>query len=102
MNKSKYAESRPWLKWYKTAAWQRLRFSHLKRNPLCEFCRKDGKLVAGNVADHKIPHKGDMKLFFARYNLQTLCTHHHNSTKQRLEKSGEFGCDDDGLVPSWK
>lgn len=38
------------------------------------------------VIDHITPHKGDEALFFDRGNLQGLCKHHHDRTKQRLER----------------
>lgn len=91
-----------WVKWYKTAAWHRLRYKQLSREPLCRFCQDNGKVVAGNVADHIKPHRGDAKLFYLLDNLQTLCGSCHSATKQRLEKSGEFGCDINGIVPGWK
>ncbi|WP_349253802.1 HNH endonuclease signature motif containing protein [Bradyrhizobium sp. CB2312] len=39
------------------------------------------------VVDHIKPHRGDRALFWDKGNWQPLCTHHHNSTKQRLERS---------------
>lgn len=97
---SRYPE-RPWVKLYKTAAWKKLRESHLRKNPLCVMCLPK-TVTEGNTVDHIIPHKGDHALFSDPANLQTLCKTHHSSTKQRLEKSGEFGCDESGIVPAWK
>ena len=94
--------SRPWIKFYKTVAWHRLRAKQLRREPLCRMCRDDKEIVEAKVVDHIKPHKGDMVLFFDPMNLQSLCVHHHNSHKQRMEKSGEFGCDESGIVPGWK
>lgn len=93
--------NRPWVKWYKTSNWQRLRRSQLSREPLCRFCKKDGTIKAANTVDHIEAHKGDMKLFFAKENLQSLCHQCHSSTKQRLEKSGEFGGDESGIGKNW-
>lgn len=95
-------EKRWWLKWYKTAAWQRLRARQLRREPLCRMCRARKEITAATVADHIRPHRGDMQLFFDENNLQSLCAPDHNSAKQRLEKSGEFGCDEKGIVIAWK
>ncbi|WP_314945899.1 hypothetical protein [Bradyrhizobium cosmicum] len=39
------------------------------------------------VVDHVKPHRGDRALFWDKRNWQPLCTHHHNSTKQSLERS---------------
>jgi 5-methylcytosine-specific restriction endonuclease McrA len=95
------AQVRPWIKWYKTAAWRNIRKRQLSIEPLCRFCKKDGKITPATVVDHITPHRGDMKLFFAGP-FQSLCSECHSSTKQRLEKSGEFGCDENGIVPNWK
>lgn len=92
----------PWVKWYKTASWRKIRKTVLSRHPICEMCKKNGIITASNVADHKIPHRGDMKKFFDLSNLWGLCDSCHSSTKQRIEKSGEFGCDENGIVPNWK
>lgn len=42
-----------------------------------------------------------MKLFFEGP-FESLCKRHHDSEKQRIEKSGEFGCDNNGIVPAWR
>lgn len=90
-----------YVKWYKTTAWKKIRARQLKFEPLCRFCKKDGYITPATVCDHIIPHKGNMELFF-NGPFQSLCKKHHDSTKQRLEKSGEFGCDENGIVPGWK
>lgn len=94
--------NRPWIKWYSTAAWRKLRLQALKREPLCRFCKKMGIITAGDTVDHIDRHSGDMAKFFNPYNLQVLCKTCHSSAKQRMEKSGNFGCDENGIVESWK
>lgn len=95
--------SRPdYVRWYKTASWYRLRRKALSREPLCRFCKKKGIVTPGNTVDHIEAHKGNMSKFFSLSNLQVLCKQCHSSTKQRLEKSGEFGCDENGFVEAWK
>lgn len=94
-------ESRPWVKWYKTTNWKRIRRSQLAKEPLCRFCKQHGIVKPANVCDHITPHRGNMALFFAGP-FQSLCNECHSSTKQRLEKSGEFGCDENGFIGSWK
>jgi 5-methylcytosine-specific restriction endonuclease McrA len=91
----------PWVKWYKTAAWHRLRYKQLSREPLCRFCKKAGIVEPATTVDHVVPHRGDMGIFFSGP-FQSLCSKCHSSTKQRLEKSGEFGCDENGIVEGWK
>lgn len=91
--------------------WQQARADHLRRNPLCVFCRDKGRAVAASVVDHiKAPRLGDARLsgdaeriadawrlFWDRTNWQSLCKLCHDSTKQRMEKGGRLGCSDSGL-----
>ncbi|MCG6541736.1 HNH endonuclease [Pseudomonas sp. KSR10] len=91
--------------------WQKARADHLRRNPLCMFCQQAGRSVPASVVDHvTAPRLGDAKLsgdperiaaawklFWDRANWQSLCKCCHDSTKQRLEKSGRVaGCGADG------
>jgi 5-methylcytosine-specific restriction endonuclease McrA len=64
-----------------------MRFQQLQREPTCAFCAKLGLLTVATVADHITPHRGDQRLMWEGP-LQSLCAAHHNSTKQRMEKSG--------------
>jgi len=68
--------------------WKVLRREQLASNPLCAFCQAQGLITAASVADHVIPHRNNLELFFSPGNLQSLCKHCHDSHKQRLEKSG--------------
>lgn len=91
--------------------WQKAREDHLRSNPLCEMCSTPERPVPAQVVDHKVaPRLKDAKdsgeaeaiarawkLFWDRKNWQSLCKHCHDSTKQRLEKSGRvIGCTADG------
>lgn len=60
------------------------------------MCQAQGKLTPATVVDHIKPHKGDSALFWDTGNWQGLCTHHHNSTKQAIEKGKGQGCASDG------
>ena len=64
-----------------SSKWERERAAFLLVNPICKLCPSPATVV-----DHVIPHKGDMKIFWARSNWQPLCNHHHSSTKQALER----------------
>jgi 5-methylcytosine-specific restriction endonuclease McrA len=83
-----------WRAWYKTARWQRLRWSVLVRDlftcqwPGCGRVEADTKLL---VADHIEPHRGDERLFWDARNLQCLCKPCHDRHKQRVEASGAGG-----------
>ena len=59
--------------------WGRARAAWLNAQPLCVACSCDGRVTAGEVVDHIVPHKGDMQFFWDRSNWQTLCIPCHNS-----------------------
>ena len=72
---------------YKTARWRTIREAQLSKSPFCVRCAEDGQTVAATVADHVVPHKGDLELFYFG-ELQSLCYRHHNSDKQSEEVRG--------------
>ncbi len=92
--------------------WQRSREGYLRQHPYCTMCSTDSRPVAATVVDHKIAPKlkeakdsGDAdqlkrawKLFWNPANWAGLCKFCHDSTKQRMEKSGRLpGCRTDGM-----
>ena len=81
-----------WRQWYGTAKWKRLRMDCLVRDKFVCQMSGCGKLILDSsqaVADHKIPHRGNEKLFWDLSNLQCLCTDCHDSQKQK-EEQGRF------------
>ncbi|MDA9453068.1 HNH endonuclease [Bradyrhizobium sp. CCBAU 21359] len=62
--------------------WSKARRAFLDKHPHCVMCGKPAVVV-----DHVEPHKGDKAKFWDKGNWQPLCAHHHNSTKQSLERS---------------
>lgn len=62
--------------------WSKARRAFLDKHPDCAMCGKPAVVV-----DHVKPHRGDRALFWDKGNWQPLCTHHHNATKQSLERS---------------
>jgi 5-methylcytosine-specific restriction protein A len=64
-------------------AWRTYRIAFLRKHPVCE---RPGCNAPANIVDHKIPHRGDSKLFWDKGNHQALCTHCHTSWKQGQEK----------------
>jgi 5-methylcytosine-specific restriction enzyme A len=80
--------------------WAKARAGHLAHEPFCRQCKKAGRTVRATIVDHIVPHRGDMKLFWARNNWQSLCTTCGNGDKQRQERSGGKpqyrGCTEDG------
>jgi 5-methylcytosine-specific restriction endonuclease McrA len=97
-------ERHPYRAWYKTARWKKARLAHLVREPLCRSCLRrdivnDGTRKSNGchqddprrkfrVCDHIIPHRGDLALFWAVDNWQTLCPDCHDRDKQREEFHG--------------
>ena len=82
--------------WYGTKRWQIKRKQQLQQQPLCALCLQEHRVTAATVADHVVPHKGDYNLFW-HGELQSLCSTHHNATKQRIDKRGyDTACDVDG------
>lgn len=79
--------------WLNTAAWRRLREKVLLRDEY--ICQQTGVALVGRhpapnspVVDHKIPHRGDAKLFWDEGNLQSVSKAWHDSEKQSREKRG--------------
>lgn len=74
--------------------WQKAREAYLMEHPFCVYCEREGMVTAATIVDHRIPHRGDEKLFWDQSNWQGLCATHHSSDKQREEARG--GIDGDG------
>ena len=65
------------------------------------MCEQDGRLVAAQVVDHDPPHKGDPTMFWDERTWRPLCKPHHDSTKQKQERTGRIvGCDASGTPPT--
>lgn len=65
------------------------RLRQLRKYPLCAICSRPGKLKKATVLDHKIPHKGDVKLFWDTKNHQSLCVSCHSTKTNKYD--GGFG-----------
>jgi 5-methylcytosine-specific restriction endonuclease McrA len=68
-----------------TWKWEKARKRFLQAHPLCCYCEREGRVTAATVVDHKIPHRGDMKIFWDESGWQALCVAHHSGAKQREE-----------------
>lgn len=94
---------RPWLKWYASVRWARLRAAQLRRVPCCERCTARGRrAVTATVAHHKIKHNGDYKLFWEG-DLASSCKPCHDRWEQQIELNGysnEMGADGFPLDPN--
>ena len=78
-------------RWYKTARWQKLRWAVLVRDLFKCQRPQCGRVEANTsqlVADHKVPHRADERLFWDESNLQCICKQCHDRDKQREERRG--------------
>lgn len=72
---------------YSTVRWQRLkRRVHVRDAYQCQM-ESCGAVTPRPIADHRIPHRGDLALFWDETNVQTLCKPCHDGRKQRLERA---------------
>lgn len=72
--------------------WQKASKAFLRAHPLCQCpeCDEGRKRVtAATVVDHKIPHKGDMVLFWDSSNWQSMSKPCHDAKTAR--EDGGFG-----------
>ena len=93
---SRSEEARSYRHLYNTGLWQARREEQLDKEPYCKFCKEDGKDRVATIADHIVPHKGDVDLFF-KGELQSLCKWHHDTSKQQVETRGyRSGFDNEG------
>lgn len=94
--------NQPWRQWYQSAEWKRIRLLAFKRDRY--VCQRTGEACIGKgqernapVANHRIPHKGDRKLFFSLSNLETVTKEVHDGLIQREEKQAQIaGIANDG------
>jgi 5-methylcytosine-specific restriction protein A len=68
--------------------WQKLRKRHMQDFPLCEMCKDEGYIRAGEQVDHIVPVKSDPTKRLDPANLRTLCASHHSqrTAKDRWKK----------------
>lgn len=72
---------------YNDRKWRAKRLAQITAEPLCAYCLRMSLTTAATVADHVVPHRGDIDLFWTG-ELQSLCKLHHDSTKAREENGG--------------
>lgn len=70
--------------------WQKHRERFLQDNPLCVYCKRNGRIEVANVVDHIVPHRGNQILFWDVSNHQALCSSCHSSVKQKEENSSKL------------
>lgn len=89
-NRRRY-EEQPWRKEYQTRRWQVLRRKCFERDGY--ICQRTGVLCSGKgndpnapVANHKIPHRGNLELFYDLDNLECVSKYAHDLIIQKEEK----------------
>lgn len=87
-------------RFYNSSAWRKTSRLTRQRNPLCEVCKANGKVVASVLVDHLIARRyGGAD--FNPANLMAMCSHHHD-VKSGKETNGlplEAKQAVDGLIP---
>jgi 5-methylcytosine-specific restriction enzyme A len=73
---------------YDDPRWSKLRKWQLAAHPLCILCKQVGIVTEATVVDHRIPHRGNLELFWDRDNLQSVCEICHNASKAQQERYG--------------
>ena len=70
---------------YHTSRWTRLSRAWRMMHPLCEECKRNGIIKAGEVTDHIIPWPVCQD-FYDESNLQTLCEECNHAKGQKDKK----------------
>ena len=70
---------------YHTSRWTRLSRAWRMMHPLCEECKRNGIIKAGEVTDHIIPWPVCQD-FYDETNLQTLCKDCNHAKGQKDKK----------------
>lgn len=85
-------EAEKYRKLYKTARWRRVRAIQLSEQPLCENCKRHGRVTPATVCDHIDPKTKLNPATFFTGPFQSLCDDPrwrcHSSVKQSQEKLG--------------
>lgn len=63
--------------------WRKLRRRKLMNDPLCEECKRRGRIVEATIVDHKQPRRFYPELKLEYTNLMSLCKSHHESKSSR-------------------
>lgn len=71
-------------------AWQKAREGFLSKHPLCAMCEEEGRVYPASVVDHKIAHRGDVKIFWDSSQWQSLCKPHHDSHAQKRDNESNL------------
>ena len=73
-----------------TSKWRRLSKLYLKAHPLCEECKRQGKLTPATVVDHIVPHRGNEHLRWSESNWQSLCKPCHDKKTGTYDSTPKY------------
>jgi len=76
-------KSAQWHSLYESQEWRKRRAMFLKKYPVCFICGKPA-----TIADHIIPHRGDLTLFYDESNLQPMCQSCHS--RKTMKENNNF------------
>lgn len=79
-------ESKEYHNLYYTKRWRTMRAEQLIAEPFCRECGRHGVRQRATDVDHIKAHRGDLKLFYDKSNLQSLC-HECHSRKTMAERA---------------
>ena len=68
---------------YESQEWRKRRAQFLKKYPRCFVCG-----APATIADHIIPHRGDLTLFYDDNNLQPMCQSCHS--RKTMKENNNF------------
>lgn len=72
---------------YRSTKWQKLRLVHLKNEPLCQECLRNGRITAAEQVHHKksFIQNGEINwnLFLDEDNLESICSACHGIEHQK-------------------
>lgn len=73
---------------YHTARWRAMQKAQLRMQPRCAICG-----ARATVADHIVPHRGNLDAFYSVYNLQSLCASCHSKKTMQENRGFRKGAD---------
>ena len=76
-------KSSQWHHLYESNEWRKRRAQFLKKYPRCFICGNPA-----TIADHIVPHRGDLTLFYDESNLQPMCQSCHS--RKTLKENNNF------------
>jgi 5-methylcytosine-specific restriction enzyme A len=74
---------------YNSDRWRKARLAHLARQPLCQECMRQGRVVEARIVHHIQERLDRPDLAFDRANLESLCSPCH--TRGHARKRNEHG-----------